>query len=204
MLVWPSGKPDRLEPCSSLANNPLHGRRAGQLLPELRVFLKKKLPEHMLPSAIVLLEALPLTPNGKVDRRALPAPGGLAPDLETVYLAPRNEAERVIATVWSQVLQVDKIGVLDNFFDLGGHSLSILQVHSKLQDAFEQTLSVIDLFKYPTVSALAEYLTQEKDPSSLHKQSRTRAEMRTRSMMRQRQFRRRHRATRRPTGECDE
>jgi hypothetical protein len=204
MLVRPSGEPGRLEPWSSFANNPLHGRRTSQLLPELRGFLKEKLPDHMLPSAIVLLEALPLTPNGKVDRRALPPPEGLRPDLETVYLAPRNEVERIIAAVWGQVLQVDKVGVLDNFFELGGHSLAILQVHSNLQDKLEQPLTVIDLFKYPTISALAKYLTQEKDPSSLREQSHTRAEIRTRSMMRQRQLRQHQRATRKPVGAPNE
>jgi acyl carrier protein len=132
----------------------------GPSISELRRFLQAKLPEYMLPSALVLLDALPLTPNGKVDRRALPAPEGGRPELEGPYIAPRSEVERCIAANWQEVLRIKQVGLHDNFFDLGGHSLLLVQVFSKLQEAFGNDITVIDMFKYPTISALSTYLTQ--------------------------------------------
>jgi acyl carrier protein len=140
-------------------------------LAELRGFLKAHLPDYMVPSAFVPLEALPLTPNGKVDRRALPAPEGLRPELEAAYVAPRTEVERTIATVWQEVLRLEKVGLHDNFFDLGGHSLLLVQVYSKLQGVFSNALSIIDMFKYSTVEALATYLTQTKSEPAASRSS---------------------------------
>ncbi|NET89190.1 MAG: amino acid adenylation domain-containing protein, partial [Kamptonema sp. SIO1D9] len=127
---------------------------------ELRNFLKEKLPEYMLPSAFVMLEAMPLTPNGKVDRRALPAPEG-RPELEEAYVKPQTEAEQIIAAVWQEILQLEKVGINDNFFSLGGHSLLLVKIQAKLNEIFEQKLSVIDIFKYPTIETLAEYISQK-------------------------------------------
>ncbi|MEC4891787.1 MAG: amino acid adenylation domain-containing protein [Oscillatoria sp. PMC 1051.18] len=127
---------------------------------ELRNFLKEKLPEYMLPSAFVMLEAMPLTPNGKVDRRALPAPEG-RPELEEAYVRPQTEAEQIIAAVWQEILQLEKVGINDNFFSLGGHSLLLVKIQAKLNEIFEQKLSVIDIFKYPTIQTLAEYISQK-------------------------------------------
>jgi acyl carrier protein len=116
----------------------------------------------MIPSAFVMLEALPLTPNGKVDRCALPPPDGQRPDL-AAYLAPRSGVEQTIAAVWQEVLRVEKVGVNDNFFELGGHSLLMAQVHTRLQKLFGQEFSMIELFKYPTISTLAGYIRQPQD-----------------------------------------
>lgn len=127
---------------------------------ELRHFLKAKLPEYMVPSAFVVLEALPLTPSGKVDRKALPQPDSLRPQLETAYVMPQTEVERVIAKVWQKALNVEKVGIHDNFFELGGHSLRMLHVYSKLREIFPINLSLMNLFRYPTISALAQYLSQ--------------------------------------------
>jgi amino acid adenylation domain-containing protein len=133
---------------------------------EWRTFLKQHLPEYMLPSAFVVLDALPLTPNGKVDRRSLPEPNQTRPEVEA-YVAPQNEVERQISAVWQEVLHVEKVGIHDNFFDLGGHSLLILQVHrklcSKLPEQINTHISVVDLFRHPTVSTLAKYLSQQQD-----------------------------------------
>jgi aryl carrier-like protein len=115
----------------------------------------------MIPSAFVLLDALPLTPNGKVDLKALPAPNGQRPDMDVAYLAPRGELDRAISAVWQAALKVDKVGIHDNFFDLGGHSLLLVQVHSQLRERFSK-LSLIDMFKYPTISSLAAYLSLEQ------------------------------------------
>ena len=90
---------------------------------ELRSFLRQKLPDYMLPSAFVMLEALPLTPNGKIDRNALPPPDGSGPQLDQGFVEPRSELEELVAQVWRDVLKLDQIGIYDNFFDLGGHSL---------------------------------------------------------------------------------
>ena len=131
--------------------------------PELRTFLRKKLPEHMLPAAFVILDKLPLTPNGKVDRRALPAPDKATRQPEETYTAPQTNLEEVITTVWQEVLALDRIGIDDNFFDLGGHSLLMIQIHTRLNQLLSKELSVVDLFRFPTVSSLAGYLSQEQD-----------------------------------------
>ncbi|MCP4660126.1 MAG: amino acid adenylation domain-containing protein, partial [bacterium] len=124
---------------------------------ELRGFLRERLPSHMLPSAFVLLRELPLTPSGKVDRRALPAPERTARAAEG-HVAPRDEIERTIAAVWEQVLEIEEVGVRDNFFDLGGHSLLLIRVHEQLREALGGDLSMIELFQHPSVAALAEHL----------------------------------------------
>jgi len=125
----------------------------------------------MTPSGIVFLAALPLTPNGKVDRKALPAPNSIRPDLETAYVLPRTGIEQTIAAVWQDVLQIERVGIHDSFFDLGGHSLLMVQVHAKLCAAFKHEFSMIELFKYPTISSLAEYLRQIARPSNEAAQS---------------------------------
>ena len=130
---------------------------------ELRSFLKEKLPDHMIPSFLVMLDNLPLAPSGKVDRKALPKPDNLRPELDTAYVSPRNEIERKVADIWQKVLNVEKVGIQDNFFDLGGHSLKVLQVYSKLRELFPDKLVMTDLFKYPTISSISRYLNQEED-----------------------------------------
>jgi acyl carrier protein len=133
----------------------------------LRNTLKQRLPYYMLPTAFVVLDAIPLTPSGKIDRQALPAPGKARPELDSTFAQPRNEIERQIASIWQEVLGVADIGVEDNFFDLGGHSLLMVQVLSKLQEVFQKEQSMIAMFQYPTVSALAEYLSQGTKPPTM-------------------------------------
>ncbi|MEH2243337.1 non-ribosomal peptide synthetase [Nostoc sp.] len=127
---------------------------------ELRSFLKEKLPEYMLPSAFIFLEALPIGPSGKVDRKALPQPDNLRPELATAYVIPRNELERVIANLWHKALNLEKVGIEDNFFELGGHSLLMLQVYSKLREIVTTPLSLVDMFRYPTISSLSKFLSK--------------------------------------------
>jgi amino acid adenylation domain-containing protein len=136
--------------------------RPSSLSPELRAFLASHLPDYMLPAAFVFLDALPLSPNGKVDRRALPAPDGSRPELATSYVAPQSGMEQAIASVWQAVLLVEKVGANDNFFDLGGSSIHLVRVHSKLQQLFEREIPLVDMFKHPTTSALASYLGRER------------------------------------------
>ncbi|MBC1239444.1 MULTISPECIES: non-ribosomal peptide synthetase [Nostoc] len=132
---------------------------------DLRNFLKEQLPEYMLPSVFVQLKTLPLTTNGKIDRRALPVPDGDRPELAEVYVAPRSEMEREIARVWQELLNLEKVGVNDNFFDLGGHSLLMVQVNSKLQKFMNLNISIVEMFQNPTINSLAQYLSQEQQLS---------------------------------------
>jgi amino acid adenylation domain-containing protein len=123
---------------------------------ELRRFLQQRLPDYMLPSAFMNLEALPLTPNGKIDRRALPAPELIRPRLEQAFVAPRTPAEETLAAIWTQTLGVEQIGIHDDFFDVGGHSLLSIQVMSRVSDAFQVELPLRIMFETPTIAGLAE------------------------------------------------
>jgi amino acid adenylation domain-containing protein len=125
---------------------------------ELRRFLKKQLPDYMVPSTFVKLHTLPLTPSGKVDRQALPRPDRLRPDLEEPFVAPCTVTEQRIADIWSHLLGLQWIGIHDNFFELGGHSLLAMQCMARLQAAFQMDLSVRCLFDTPTIADLAAYL----------------------------------------------
>jgi amino acid adenylation domain-containing protein len=127
---------------------------------ELRRTLSERVPDYMLPSFFVVIEELPLTRNGKVDLNALPAPETLRPAQDEHYVAPRNEIEATITRIWQEALGVERIGVNDNFFDAGGHSLLMVQVHNRLTELFEKKISIVDLFAKPTISSLAEYFSE--------------------------------------------
>ena len=129
--------------------------------PALRAWLRERLPEFMIPSVFVPLDALPLTPNGKIDRKALPAVDGRRPELEAAYVPPSSEVEERLAGIWQEVLGLDRVGMHDNFFELGGTSLSLVQVRSALQAAFgTSTISLVDMFRHPTVASLAARVAQ--------------------------------------------
>jgi len=121
---------------------------------ELRSFMKARLPEYMVPFAFVVLQALPLTPNGKVDRRALPQPDRGSLQLDRAFVPPRNTVEEVLAGIWTEVLKLDRVGIHDNFFDLGGHSLLVIRVVSRVRDAFQVDLPLRAVFENPTVAGL--------------------------------------------------
>jgi amino acid adenylation domain-containing protein len=132
----------------------------------LRHFLSTQLPNYMIPTRFVLLKAFPLTVNGKVDRPKLPLPDALRPQLEAVYIPPHTELERSIASLWQSTLELDKVGMHDNFFDLGGHSLLLVQIHNQLQTQLQRSIPIIDLFKYPTIHTLAKHLNQGTESST--------------------------------------
>ncbi len=130
---------------------------------DLYHFLKAHLPTYMIPAALVLPDALPLTPNGKIDRSALPKPDFSQSHLAKNFVPPHTSTEKVIADIWAKVLQLEKVGVHDNFFDLGGNSLLTIPIASKMQESLNINISVIDLLTYPTVSAFAQYLAQDQE-----------------------------------------
>lgn len=123
----------------------------------LREQLGRVLPDYMVPSAIVALDSFPLTAGGKVDRRALPAPA--VPGRQD-YEAPQGDIAQTLASIWAGLLKVEKVGMHDNFFDLGGNSLLVIRMHRLMEDRLNPGLSVVDLFKFPTVGALARRIEQ--------------------------------------------
>ena len=127
---------------------------------QMREFLHEKLPEHMLPSVFVVLDAFPLTPSGKIDRRALPAPGST--ELSEGYVAPRTELEEVLAGIFSEVLQAERIGVFDDFFELGGHSLLATQIASRVRETLHIELPVRKIFEEPTINGLARLMVEDE------------------------------------------
>ncbi|KYC35299.1 hypothetical protein WA1_09105 [Scytonema hofmannii PCC 7110] len=128
---------------------------------ELRSFLAEKLPEYMVPSAFVPLEALPLTPNGKVDRKALPIPEQVVSEREKAFVAPSDPLELQLAQIWEDLLHIHPVGVRDNFFDKGGNSLLAVRLMTQIQKLFEKELSLSTLLQRPTIECLASILRQQ-------------------------------------------
>ncbi len=135
-------------------------------VPALIEALREKLPDYMVPAAIVPLPALPRTPNGKLDRDALPAPDFAGDESARDFVAPRTPLEEKLADIWTTVLDLEKVGVRDDFFDLGGHSLAGLRIVNRLSDALGERLSPVIFFHAPTVAAMAELL-QQKYPAAV-------------------------------------
>jgi acyl-coenzyme A synthetase/AMP-(fatty) acid ligase/aryl carrier-like protein len=138
----------------------------GGLEQSVLAHLQPRLPDYMIPSAIVLLDALPLTSNGKVDRGALPAPADVRADGAPV-VAPRSVLEERLAALWQDVLGLSRVGVHDNFFDLGGHSLLLMRLHERIRESFSRDVSIIDIFARPTINDLASFLASGGGESDL-------------------------------------
>ena len=158
----PSFLEDTPGPKATLANNPLKGAETRTFVPQLRAFLKEKLPEYMIPSHFTILDTLPLTAHGKVDRQALPSPDETRPDLEQSFVAPSTPVETALAEIWAQALNINRVGIHDNFFDLGGHSLSATQVISRVRSTLNIDLPLQNLFQEPTVSSFAEQIRRRE------------------------------------------
>lgn len=154
----------------------------------LREHLQTQLPDFMLPSQIVSLDAFPLTPNKKVDRKALPVPEQVIRSAQQVVAPPSNEIEQRIAAIWRDVLSLSGVGVDDNFFDIGGHSLLAVRLHRQICDAFRQQLPITDIFRFPTIRGLAAHLGDEEQDSSKENNALSQAERRA-VMRRQRRQR---------------
>ena len=135
----------------------------GPNVSEMRRFLADKLPDYMIPTTFIALDALPLTDTLKVDRKALPRPKALRPEIAAPYAAPRNSIEESLVNIWAEVLELDQVGVHDNFFDLGGHSLAATRVISRVVKTFTFELPIGALFDSPTVAKMAEIIAQRQD-----------------------------------------
>ncbi|ARU62078.1 hypothetical protein CBW65_14470 [Tumebacillus avium] len=140
------------------------------LVPILRGALKEQLPAYLVPSAFVVLECFPLTPNGKIDRRALPKPEDVPTEARRVERPLADGLEHDIRSVWQEVLGIRDVGLHDNFFDLGGHSLLLTTAHQKIQERIGRTFPLVNLFKHTTVAALTAFLQGER-PSAARKQA---------------------------------
>ena len=112
----------------------------------------------MVPASFVVLDSMPLTPNGKIDRASLPAPSGERPKLDVPYVPASTDIEKELAKIWCDVLGVDRIGIHDNFFDLGGHSLMVIQLMSRVRKSFQIELPLRDVFGAPTIKEIADML----------------------------------------------
>jgi acyl carrier protein len=121
---------------------------------QLKSFLREKLPDYMIPSVIMFLDSLPLT-NGKLDRKALPRPDDKRPALSTQFVLPQNEVEKSLVQIWEEVLDVRPIGIHDNFFDLGCHSLSATRVVSRVLEQYQLEIPLQSLFQSPTIAEMA-------------------------------------------------
>jgi amino acid adenylation domain-containing protein len=129
---------------------------------DIRHYLSDHIPSFMIPAAFVQMDSMPLTTNGKIDRKALPIPEDMRTQSTVDYVSPKTETQSIIADIWKKVLRVSKVGIYDNFFESGGHSLLIPEVYDLLLKKFDRKdFTAIDLFKYPTINALANFLSQQ-------------------------------------------
>ncbi|MEM9218552.1 MAG: amino acid adenylation domain-containing protein [Cyanobacteria bacterium P01_F01_bin.150] len=132
----------------------------------LKRHLRKTLPEYMVPNVFITLDYLPLTANGKVNRKALPEPKGHGATSKVSRIAPTSKLERALADIWQTALGVEKVGVNENFFDLGGHSLLLAQVQNQVQASLDKDIAFMTLFRYPTIHSLVRHLHDDKGPSN--------------------------------------
>jgi len=161
---------------------------------DLRGFARERLPEYMVPSAFVILPEFQLLPNGKVNRRALPAPEQVQSSASSNYVPPGTEMEIMLASLWSEVLKVEHVGIHDNFFDLGGHSFLAIKAHHRLSQQLQIDIPLLKVFEHPTVHSLAQFLSDNQQPAvqsaeEIAGQSRDWAEKRKDALRRQRQVR---------------
>jgi amino acid adenylation domain-containing protein len=147
---------------------------------DLRNFLKKQLPDHMIPTTFTALESIPLTPNGKIHYAALPLPIQSHFEQSKTFIAPRTPEETQIAAIWTELLGLDKVGIHDNFFDLGGHSLLAVRLCARLNQAVGQNLPLLTLFQAPTIAQQSKFFTQKSSaPKVAHSMVAIRAEGKT-------------------------
>lgn len=179
------------QPSSRYANQPAKaGSDQGALFEELRAHLREVLPEYMAPGAFVVMDAFPLTANGKIDRKALPAPTRAAAQSAVEYEPPSNELEEVIAGVWKQLLNIERVGLRDNIFDLGANSLLTAQANQRLSTLLDRKVSLVSMFRFPTVASLAAHIDPGRAaPAQDAKRSQERADRKKDAAERRRELR---------------
>ena len=175
---------------STYANRPAFRAGTGaNLVPALRQHLRSALPEYMMPSAFVPLEALPLTPNGKLDRQALPSPDGTRQETATPFVPPATEVERKLAAIFRELLGMNEIGIDDNFFDLGANSLMMVRVVEKIRTEFGLKISLVRVFQFPTLGSLAAAIAGPDSGPAATPPEQNRGQLRREMMQRRREVR---------------
>ena len=178
--------------CAYIVYREVGSKPAGAGVLDLKEFLLNKLPEYMIPSYFISIERIPLGSSGKVDRRALPLPDRKI-DTGVRFVAPRSEVEKIISRIWQEVLELERVGVNDNFFDLGGNSLKIIQATTKLKEALKRDIPMTLPFRYPSISALAQYLSKEEsegvDRPKIRQEERTRGKSKQKILKERRKVR---------------
>jgi len=154
---------------------------------DLRVQLQGQLPDYMVPAIFMTVEAMPKTPSGKIDRRALPPPQQQRPEQSQGYAAPQSELERVLAGIWSKLLKLDRVGIHDNFFEIGGNSLMTLQIALQVRALLDKDLPVVKLFQHPTIAQLANYLNKGQSANPSDNKFQDRADRQKAAFKRQKQ-----------------
>lgn len=178
-----AGPPKASRPLAEYVHTPR--ARAAPLGPELKAFVAARLPDFMVPSATVVLEAFPLTPNGKVDRKALPAPERDRQETAQAYVAPQSELEGAIAKVWQELLGLERVSTQVRLKDLGANSLLMFQANARLRSELGRELSLVEMFRFPTIAALAEHL-RSAAPKAAAKEGTERGQARRDAMLRRR------------------
>ena len=172
----PQFAPPHVDGKAARANQPATSSDVqGQLIGELRTHLRDHLPEYMVPSVFVPIDTFPLTPNGKIDRKALPAPVRAVATTSTEYVAPSNELEEAIADVWKSLLDLPQVGRQDNIFDLGANSLLTAQANQRLSARLGKKVSLVSMFRYPTIETLADHLGDDETAPQQQQQKRSQA-----------------------------
>jgi amino acid adenylation domain-containing protein len=165
VLIFPHDL-TRRKTWGAYANNPLQGKFARHLIPQLRKALGEQLPDYMMPSSFVLLDEWPLTPGGKIDLRALPAPDYAGARAQSAAAAPRTPVEEALALIWSELLGLARVGIHDNFFEAGGHSLLATQLISRVREKFQVEIALRQLFEQPTIALFAIVIEQAQRGSA--------------------------------------
>jgi len=151
---------------AALAGYVRFGTAGDVALDALRAHLRERLPEYMVPGVLMTVDAFPMTPNGKIDRRRLPEPDTRQVAARAPFLPPTGRLESAVARVWQDVLRLDAVGVDDNFYELGGHSLLMVQAQTRIRESTGADLSIVDMFRYPTVRSLAAHLARSNGTAS--------------------------------------
>jgi len=151
----------------------------------LRRFTADKLPDYMVPAVFVTLKELPLTHNEKIDRRALPEPDRIRPEMDQAYVAPSTSLERTLTEIWCQVLGLERVGIYDNFFDLGGTSILAVKLIELVERAIKTELPIVKLFQYPNINLLGKYLDQGASAQPSYEKVQDRAQRRRAAFSRQ-------------------